>query len=71
LRLTAAFLCGIKGELRHAAYIQSWIRLLKANDKATFTAASKASQAAEYLRAFSQKAEEIAAQLGFLSGSRL
>jgi antirestriction protein ArdC len=55
--LTAAFLCahlGIQGELRHAGYIADWIRLLKEDDRAVFTAASKASQAAEFLRAFSE-----------------
>jgi antirestriction protein ArdC len=56
--LTAAFLCahlGIKGELRHAGYIADWIRLLKEDDRAIFTAASKASQAADFLRAFSEE----------------
>ena len=55
--LTAAFLCAhleIRGELRHAGYIADWIRLLKEDDRAVFTAASKASQAAEFLRAFSE-----------------
>ena len=55
--LTAAFLCahlGVEGELRHAGYIADWIRLLKEDDRAIFTAASKASQAADFLRAFSQ-----------------
>jgi antirestriction protein ArdC len=54
--LTAAFLCahlGIEGELRHAGYIDSWIRLLKEDNRAIFTAASKASHAADYLRQFS------------------
>ena len=55
--LTAAFLCahlGIEGELRHAGYIADWIQLLKEDDRAIFTAASKASQAADFLRAFSE-----------------
>ena len=55
--LTAAFLCahlGIQGELRHAGYIADWIRLLKEDDRAIFTAASKASQAADFLRSFSE-----------------
>ena len=50
--LTAAFLCaqlGVRGELRHAGYIETWISLLKADNRAIFTAASKASQAADYL----------------------
>src|ERR1019366_2315961 len=55
--LTAAFLCallGIEGELRHAGYIADWIQLLKEDDRAIFTAASKASQAADFLRTFSE-----------------
>ena len=59
--LTAAFLCahlGIIGELRHAGYIQNWIQLLKEDNRAIFTAASKASQAADYLRAFSEVVED-------------
>lgn len=56
--LGAAFLCahlGVEGKLRHADYIGHWLELLKSDDKAIFTAASKASQAADYLRAFSEK----------------
>lgn len=55
--LTAAFLCAhleIKGELRHASYIQSWIELLRGDKRAIFTAASQASKAADYLRSFSE-----------------
>jgi antirestriction protein ArdC len=54
---TAAFLCahlGITGELRHAGYIENWLDLLRHDDRAIFTAASKASQAADYLRSFSE-----------------
>ena len=52
--LGAAFLCAdlrITNEPRadHAAYIQSWLEVLKNDRKAIFTAASRASQAAEYL----------------------
>ena len=53
--MTSAFLCahlGINGELRHASYIDSWIALLKEDNRAIFTAASKASQAADFLRSF-------------------
>lgn len=59
--LTAAFLCahlGIQGELRHAGYIKSWLELLRHDKRAIFTAASKASAAADYLRSFSESAEE-------------
>ncbi len=51
----AAFLCadlGITPEVRedHASYIVSWLEVLKGDKRAIFTAASKASQAAEYLQ---------------------
>lgn len=62
--LTSAYLCahlGIKGELRHAAYIESWITMLRDDPRAIFTAASKASKAADYLRAFSEVKELEAA----------
>lgn len=55
--LTSAFLCAqlrVEGELRHAGYVENWIELLKHDDRAIFTAASKASQAADYLGSFSQ-----------------
>ncbi len=52
--LTAAFTLahlGLSSEPRsdHAQYIQSWLRVLKADKRAIFTAASKAQQAADYL----------------------
>lgn len=59
--LTSAFLCahlGVTGELRHAAYIENWVQLLKHDSRAIFTAASKASQAADYLRRFSEGGSE-------------
>ena len=37
----------VQGELRHAGYINSWIELLKENARAIFTAALKASTAAD------------------------
>ena len=63
--LSAAFLCahlGIVGELRHAEYIGNWITLLKEDNRAVFTAASKASQASDFLRRFSEpeEPEEVA-----------
>ena len=61
--LSAAFLCAylnIKGELKHAGYIASWIDLLKDDDRAIFTASSRASQAADYLRTFSEPQQEEA-----------
>lgn len=52
--LSAAFLCGDLGitvEPRpdHADYIGHWLRILKGDRKAIFTAASAANKAAEYL----------------------
>jgi len=52
--LGAAFLCGdlgISAEPRpdHAAYIDNWLRILKSDRKAIFTAASAANKAAELL----------------------
>lgn len=58
--LTAAFLCAelsIEGQLRHAEYIGSWLELLRSDAKAVFTAASRASESADYLRSFSGSAE--------------
>jgi antirestriction protein ArdC len=57
IELCGAFLCahlGITGELRHAGYIGNWIELLRDDNRAIFTAASKASQAADFLRSFSE-----------------
>jgi len=47
--MTVAFLCAhldLKGELRHASYINNWIELLKEDSGSIFTAASLASKAA-------------------------
>lgn len=54
----AAFQCarlGIEGEVRHAGYIDSWLRVLKADNRAIFTAARAASAAADYLADFSRE----------------
>jgi antirestriction protein ArdC len=51
--LGAAFLCaefGFDGDVRNAGFIASWIELLKSDQRAFFTACSKASKAADYLR---------------------
>ncbi len=55
--LGSAFLCGDLGiapepRIDHACYIKSWIGILKNDKKAIFTAASKASEAANWLLAF-------------------
>lgn len=56
--LGAAFLCadlGITQQPRedHACYIKNWLAVLKNDKRAIFTAASKASQAANWLQSFS------------------
>ncbi len=64
--LTAAFTMahmGLSSEPRpdHAQYIASWLRVLKADKRAIFTAASKAQQAADYLVGLSERTAEVAA----------
>jgi antirestriction protein ArdC len=59
----AAFLCadlGITPETRddHAAYIASWLKVLKNDKRAIFTAASHAQKAADYLHSLQPKAEQ-------------
>jgi antirestriction protein ArdC len=59
--ITAAFLCadlGITRETRddHAAYIASWLKVLKNDKRAIFTAASHAQKAADYLHGLQPKA---------------
>jgi antirestriction protein ArdC len=54
--LSAAFLCAeyqIDGDLRHAGYIASWLRILKNDNKAVFKAAALAQKAADYIKALS------------------
>lgn len=62
--LGAAFLCAdlqIAPTVRrdHASYIGSWLRVLKSDKRAIFTAASHAQRAADYLMAL-QKPKEVA-----------
>ncbi|CFX05237.1 conserved protein of unknown function [Candidatus Filomicrobium marinum] len=62
----AAFLCaelGLTAEPRmdHAQYLAHWLKVLKADKKAIFTAAAKASEAARYLASFSRKEQDDAA----------
>ncbi len=50
--LGAAYLCAqlaIPGQLRHAEYLGSWVKLLQDSQRAIFTAASRATDAAAYL----------------------
>jgi antirestriction protein ArdC len=64
--LTAAFTLahmGLSSEPRpdHAQYIASWLKVLKADTRAIFTAASKAQQAADYIVRESGSVAEVAA----------
>lgn len=50
--LGAAFLCaslGVEGKLQHEGYIASWLRVLKNDKRAIFTASSAAQKAADFL----------------------
>lgn len=60
--LGSAFLCadlGITPEVRedHAAYIGSWLKVLKDDKRAIFSAAAHAQRAADYLHGLQSKAE--------------
>ena len=60
--LGAAFLCaefGFDVVSRSASYLDHWIKACKENPRAIFTAASKASKAAEYLRGLTPTAPEL------------
>jgi antirestriction protein ArdC len=62
----AAYLCAhcrIDGELRHASYLQSWLRVLRNDKRAIFTAAAAAQKAADYLIGLTQPPEPRAAEL--------
>ncbi len=59
----SAFLCavqGVKGEARHAGYLNSWLTILKQDNRAIFTAASKAQAAADYLTKPMVDAQQVA-----------
>ncbi len=64
--LGAAFACaelGIAGQLQHENYLGHWLRVLKADKRALFTAASQARKAVEFMNAKqpAQAGEESAA----------
>lgn len=40
---------GLQGELQHASYIESWLKVLKKDKKAIFTAASQAAKAHQFI----------------------
>lgn len=62
--ITSAYLCtdyGIQGELRHAGYIQSWLKACKEDSKAIFKAAALAQKACDYIQSLDATVESIAA----------
>jgi antirestriction protein ArdC len=63
--LSAAFVCahlGLSSEPRpdHAQYIASWLKVLKADKRAIFTAASKAQQAADFMIQMADRTDRTA-----------
>ena len=55
--MTSAFICaalGIVPTVRHADYIGSWLEVLREDSRAIFRAASQASKAADFIRAFAR-----------------
>lgn len=57
----AAFLCakaGIAGRLQHAAYLQSWLNVLKSDKRALLVAAGAAQKAADFVTGWKAEAEE-------------
>ena len=62
--LGAAMLCmktGIDGQLQHASYIESWLKVLKQDKNAIIKAASKAQAAMDHLTVAVQEEELLAA----------
>jgi len=58
----AAFLCQdyrIQGELRHAGYIESWLKVLKEDSRAIFKAAALAQKAADHINALDASNTEL------------
>ena len=58
----AAFLCQdyrIAGELRHAGYLQSWLKVLKEDSKAIFKAAALAQKAADCINGLNVENAEL------------
>lgn len=55
----SAFLCavtGVQGSLQHAEYLDHWIKVLKADKRAVFTAAAAAQRASDFLLDLKEKA---------------
>ena len=59
----AAYLCAhcrIDGELRHASYLESWLKVLRSDKRAIFTAAAQAQRAADYVLRRAQPPDHLA-----------
>jgi antirestriction protein ArdC len=52
--------CRIDGELRHANYLQSWLKVLRSDKRAIFTAAAQAQRAADYILRLAQPPDTVA-----------
>lgn len=62
--ITAAYLCSdykIQGELRHAGYIEHWLKACKDDSKAIFKAAALAQKATDYIQGLDATVESLAA----------
>src|SRR5204863_9941993 len=65
--LGAAFLCAdldlaLEPREDHASYIANWLKVLKNDNRAIFTAASHAQRAADYLNGLQSAAQQEAAE---------
>lgn len=59
----SAFLCAhcrIDGELHHAEYLSSWLRVLRTDQRAIFVVATRAQQSTDYLLRLTNPAEAVA-----------
>ena len=55
--------CSLEGHLQHPAYIANWLQVLKADNRAVFTAAAKAQQAADYVQGMAKPAPRSPAEV--------
>lgn len=55
--------CRLDGELRHAGYLASWLKVLRSDKRAIFTAAAQAQRAADYLLRLANPVGDDAAAL--------
>ncbi len=70
--LCSAFLCahlGIVPQVRHAGYLDHWLKILKSDSRAIFHAASQASKAADFLLGRGQAPEQPSNDMTVVSSS--